>query len=278
MLPALDSLDRHLAAADPEGRELLARIRKHAERYAGPHAIPAFAAYRAMDAADRNELTALLADLTARIDTLRPRHDQRTARQELRLAVLLDQALRAQVAAAPTVNVRDAAMAETILRMLHDGPDRMIVLAANTHLQRLPLRLGPIELPVAGAYLADELGDGYLAIAVTAEGGRTPTRRPSPGPTGVELVDVDLAPPAPGSIESMLTSTGSGLRITDLRPVRAGGVLRAETALRVRRPLPPGAGLTHIRCLDSYTEVPVADAFDLVASVPRIGPLPPDER
>lgn len=275
MLPALDNLDRYLAAVDPDAVETLAGVRRHAEKYAGPFTIAAFAAYRAMESADRDELTLLLAELGTRFDTLRPVYVRRsgtdefeTARHELRLAGLLDQMLRAQSASADgsmahaVVNVRDAAMADTVLRSAR--ADRVVFVAGNPHLQRIPVPLGGgnLELPVAGMYLADELGDDYLAVAMTCAGGRVPTRRAAPEtPRGAEIVDVDLAEPVAGSVEAVLPFAEHGTHLADLRPLRS----TEDTPQR-------------IRSLDSYAEVPVAFAFDLVAAVPTITPLPPDER
>jgi erythromycin esterase len=130
-----------------------------------------------MDAANRNDLTLLLTELAARFDTLRPFYGRRagtagyeTARHELRMAGMLDQMLRAQHRATEgsvahaRLNVRDAAMAETALRLLGRGSDRVVVLAGNTHLQRVPMRLSAqLELPVTGTYLADALRDDYAA-------------------------------------------------------------------------------------------------------------------
>jgi len=47
-------------------------------------------------------------------------------------------------------------MAETALWLLGQGSGRVVVLAGNTHLQRVPMRLSSqLELPVTGTYLAD---------------------------------------------------------------------------------------------------------------------------
>ena len=176
--------------------------------------------------------------------------------------------LRAQSASADgsmahaVVNVRDAAMADTVLRSAR--ADRVVLVAGNPHLQRIPVPLGGgnLELPVAGMYLADELGDDYVAVAMTCAGGRVPTRRAAPEtPRGAEIVDVDLAEPVAGSVEAVLPFAEHGTHVADLRPLRS----TEDTPQR-------------IRSLDSYAEVPVAFAFDLVAAVPTITPLPPDER
>ncbi|BBH63970.1 hypothetical protein ACTI_06550 [Actinoplanes sp. OR16] len=134
-----------------------------------------------------------------------------------------------------------------------EGP-RVVLLAANSHLQRVPLRLGEVEVPVLGSHLAEALGDDFVSIAVTAQGGRTPTRRPAPDePGGVAIVEVELAAPAEGSVEA-LAAGHPGPVLADLRPLRG-----------------TGEGPRRLRVLDSWTEVPVADGFDLVVTLPEIG-------
>ncbi|SNS11072.1 erythromycin esterase family protein [Actinoplanes regularis] len=272
LAPAVEGVSRYLDGVDPGAAQFLEQIRTYAKGWASPHTMAAFAAYRETPAADRDALTVLLSELAARVDALRPIYARRgaaagfaTARHELRLAVLLDQMLRAQLAAVngsgahATVNVRDTAMAETVRHLSREAPagSRMVISAANTHLQRIPISLGgTFEVSVLGSHLAVEQGAGYLSIAVTSIGGRTPTRRPAPGTeTGVEVLTVDLAPPAPGSVEALL-APGEGHvspRITDLRPMRGD----------------PG-GPQRFRNLDSYIELPVADAFDLALVVPEL--------
>jgi hypothetical protein len=73
--------------------------------------------------------------------------------------------------------------------------------------------------------------------------------------------------------------------LDDLEPLRdligsARVVGIGETAHHVReyQQLRNPVGAVPGRALDSYAEVPVAFAFDLVAAVPTITPLPPDER
>ena len=254
MAPALDHLDDVLAAAgDAAGRELLSQVRGRADRFASAFTMPAFAAYASMPIAERDALTLGLAGLAARLDALRPMLVAATGtrafaivRHELRLAVALDQMLRAQLAGTG-LNVRDAAMARTVEWLLEQGAGRMVIGAGNTHVQRRhPL------LPVLGAHLAALLGDGYRAIGVTCHGGVTPTRRRAPdAPAGAETVGVELAPPVAGSVE---TELGERLVVADLRPMRGG------------------PGPDRIRLLDTWAEQPVAEAFDLVLGVPRIAP------
>lgn len=218
LLPPIEGVTRYLTDVDPAALQLLDHIRTYAKSWSSPHTMAAFAAYRETPSADRDALTVLLSELAARVDAMRPLYARRggaagfaTARHELRLAVLLDQMLRAQAAAVSgsgihaAVNVRDTMMAETARHLLTDRT-RLVISAANTHLQRIPISLaGTFEVAVLGSHLVAELGDDYVSIAVTAAAGRTPTRRPAPGTeTGVETLIVDLPEPAPGSLEALL--------------------------------------------------------------------------
>jgi erythromycin esterase len=129
-LPALDNLRRYLSGIDADAVPLVDGIAALAEAYAGEHTLPAYRAYAGIAPADRNRATALLADLATRFDALEAEYTvaggaaaYRTARRELRLAVLLDQGLRgfAGEHAHPKVAARDRGMAETVLELL--GPD-----------------------------------------------------------------------------------------------------------------------------------------------------------
>ncbi|MBL7259823.1 erythromycin esterase family protein [Paractinoplanes lichenicola] len=238
--PALDHLDLHA----PELRQTLSPVRRLVGRFASAYTIPAFTAYREMALIDRDALTLALAEANARFDaTPRPRDETNTiARHELRMVTLLDQMLRAQVAAVEGstahagLNIRDAAMARTVEWILDRTPGRVIVLAANSHIQR---RHPMFE--VLGSHLSALLGEQYRAIGVTAEAGQVATRRLAPdAPAMAETVLVDLEPPAEGSVERL----GPGLHDT-----------RTSTADKIRN-------------LDLYTEGPVAEFFDAVACVP----------
>ncbi|MDP9791764.1 erythromycin esterase [Catenuloplanes nepalensis] len=79
MLPALAGLDAHL---DPGATAALTSLRDLATRWAGPHPMPAFAAYLAMPQPDRDAQTVLLADLSTRMDALRPLHLRATGAPE----------------------------------------------------------------------------------------------------------------------------------------------------------------------------------------------------
>jgi erythromycin esterase len=259
-LTALRNVRDFLASADPAALALVDRVIGQVEAYADEHTLVATRRYTALDRAARDAMTAGLAGLAARLDAL-PRGtaaERDTARHELRLAVLLDQTLRGHAAmaldgdtAAAAAAPRDRAMAETVLRALDRGA-RIVIGAANGHIQRLPhsFPTGPVH--VAGTHLADALGEDYVAIAGTATRGTTTTRAPDPdAPGGVAVLDVELAEPEDGSVEALLP----GPVIADLRGARG------------RMP-----GPDRIRLMDTYQRTAVLDAFDLVAVLDRVSP------
>jgi erythromycin esterase len=260
-LPALDNLRRYLSGIDPDAVPLVDRIASHARAYAGEHTLPAYRAYAGIDHADRDRATALLADLVTRFDALAVEYTvaggaeaYRIARRELRLAALLDQGLRgfAGEHAHPKVAARDRGMAETVLELL--GPDTRIVLAAhNTHIQRTPMVTPSFTLSAMGHHLAHSLGEDYLAMAVTAQAGRTSARRPDPeAPGGVAITSVEL-PPAPDDSVERAFPPCPGPQLVDLRTVRG------------RLP-----GPERIRLSEGFLATPVLEAFDLVVSIPQI--------
>jgi erythromycin esterase len=153
---------------------------------------------------------------------------------------------------------RDAFMAESVLRLLEDGPPdlRVVVASHNIHLQKTPIQGdGAFGHFPQGYHLAQALGADYLAIAATSTGGRTAQIQPDPShPLGFQIQDLPLPPPADGSVEAAL-ATQAPLTIADLRAARAA-VHDAEAFQRLR--------------MEGYfTDVPVFDAFDAVAAVPH---------
>jgi erythromycin esterase len=262
-MTALRNVRDFLEPADPPALPLVDQLIEQVGSYADEHTLVATGRYTALDRAERDGITAGLAGLAARLDAL-PRGAagrRATARHELRLAVLLDQTLRGHAAMAldgdtaqAATSPRDRAMAETVLHTLdRGGPGtRIVVGAANGHVQRIPYALpwGPVH--VTGTHLADALGDAYVAIAGTATAGTTTTRVPDPDdPSGVGVVDVALGPPEDNSIEALL----AGPAIADLRSARG------------RMP-----GPDRLRLMDTYQHTPVLDAFDLVAVLDRVSP------
>ncbi|MEU5260969.1 erythromycin esterase family protein [Amycolatopsis sp. NPDC021455] len=205
-------------------------------------AAPAIHAYLALGTAHRHELTARISELTERLRALRvPYSTVDSDRADIALQCAVNaryaDAFLAAMAAAPGrtyrgANVRDAAMADNVEWILA-REERVVVGAANGHLQRWPYRVPPIineEQVMLGQHLARSLGDRMVVIATTYNGGRVFGHRPRPdGPPGhTEVFYEDVAPfTEPGSLDALLSSTGEPLALLDLRKVpEAGAVAR----------------------------------------------------
>jgi erythromycin esterase len=261
-LPALDSIGRYLETVDADAVPLVGRLVAQVGKFAGEHPLPAYSAYAALGPAERDAITARLAELAGRFDALAVDYCRRggaeayrVARHELRLAGLLDLTMRGYAGDTPDPRVvtRDRGLAETVFWLLDRfGPDTKIVLGAhNSHLQRTPFATPAFALSTMGHHLAHRLGGDYLAVGVTCAAGRTTTRRADPdAPGGVEIAGSDLASAVDGSVEAAMPP---GLQLLDLRPARG-------------RMTGPG----QVRIMDGYQDVAVLDAYDLVVSLPRI--------
>jgi erythromycin esterase len=243
-LPALHSVRRWLAGRGhtPEvavADELVTLMKA----YASEHALHAYAAYAAQPVADRDRATALLAELGVRLAVHRA---GAAVRHELRLAALSDQMMRGDVGA------RDLGMAETVLQMTRSR-EKVVISAANNHVQRTRLTGHGFEMAPLGNHLAAALGEAYVSIALTATAGTTTTRRPDPdAPGGVTVFGAELGPARDDGVEAAF---GDEPRVLDLRAAR--GLMTGPSSIRV---------------MDGHQETDVLNAFDLVVSLPSITP------
>jgi erythromycin esterase len=149
-------------------------------------------------------------------------------------------------------------MAESVLRLLEDGPPelRVVVASHNIHLQKTPITGDDAfgHFP-QGYHLAQALGADYLAIAATSTGGRTAQIQPDPThPRGFQIQDLPLPPAADDSVEAAL-AIRAPLAIADLRAARPS-VDDAES-------------FQWLRMEGYFTDVPVFDAFDAIAAIPQ---------
>lgn len=201
-------------------------------------AAPALQAYFALDCAHRYELTARIGELTERLQAqLVPHSEIDPDRVEVALQCAVTarhaDAFLAYMASSQTrtygaVNVRDAAMADNVEWIL-DREERIVIGAANGHLQRWPYSAPPIlndEQVMLGQHLERLLGDQYVVIASTYNGGRMFLHRPIPaGPPGhTEVFFEDIGPfTDPTSLDVLLASAGEPLALLDLGKVPGDG-------------------------------------------------------
>jgi erythromycin esterase len=262
-LPALEAVAGYLQGADPDALALAEQAIGLVGRYHHPATFQALGRYATLDEAAQDELTATLSRLLARMESMaawQASQEHATALWDLRGAWHLDHLHRdvagrgLQVADA----ARDAFMAESVLRLLQDGPPdlRVVVASHNIHLQKTPIASdGAFGHFPQGYHLAQALAEDYLAIAATSLRGRTAQIQPDPThPLGFQIQDLPLPPAADGSLEAAFTIQAP-LAIADLRAAR-GAVHDAESFGRLR--------------MEGYfTDVPVFDAFDAVAAIPH---------
>lgn len=263
-LPALDEVAVHLRTADPDALPLVDEAREHARGHHDPATFTVLQQYAGRDAAAQDALTAALSRLLARMESMSGQ--QRVAGRgqahsralhHLRGAWHVDH-LHRDVAGrglpvAPAS--RDVYMAESVLRLLDEGPpdSRIVVAAHNVHIQKVPITGDTLGRFPLGHHLANALGDSYVSIGVTCLEGDTAQIRPDPAlPRGFAIDALPLPDPASGSIERAF-DTMSDLAIADLRAARP-----AVTDARLFR---------RIRMEGYFLDVPVLEAFDAVAAI-----------
>jgi erythromycin esterase len=230
-------------------------------------AAPAIHAYLALDPAVRYELTARISELAERIQAARVVYAQRsdgvdTAFRCAATARHTD-AFLAAMATGPTrtyhgANVRDAAMAENVEWILQ-REDRIIVTAANGHIQRWPFWAPPVvneKQTALGEHLAASLGSDMVVIGTCVGGGQLWMHRAIPGgpPGHTEVFTQDVGPLPPDSLDALLAGAEMGSYLLDLRKV-ADRVAGASTIMLGGQPQPidPIAAFDAIAFIDTIT-------------------------
>lgn len=205
-------------------------------------AAPAIHAYVALEPAQRYELTARINDLAERLAAMRVDYpDADFAVQCAVTARHLDGFLAA-IANAPErkyrgANLRDLAMADNVEWIL-EREERLVLVAANGHLQRWPLTVPPFindGLATLGQHLHQRLGDDYVAIASTYGGGEVWLHRSIPDrPLGYTQPFIGRIGPfdEPNSLDTFLAGAGKPLGMLDLRTIPSHGPV-AERFARV---------------------------------------------
>lgn len=260
--PALDAVAEYLRTVDPSALPLVDRARALVSAYYGS-SLEVLERYTTLDSADRDAVTALLSQLLDRLEVLGGHGYERahaTATHHLRGAWRVDLTHRAyseagMLAASAT---RDAFLAESVLRLLAaGGPDTRIVVAChNWHIQRTVVHEDGQRIRPQGYHLAEALGPDYLAIAATGGYGRTTVA--GLGSDGPLFRAAPLPLPETGSIEAELADAVAAVTFADLRAARTA--VAAPESVR------------GLRMADYFLDLPVLEAFDAVAYVPRIGP------
>jgi erythromycin esterase len=286
LLPPLDVVTPFLAAVDPAFLAHLERLRELAAVFGTPDptlfsddfTLASLRRYGEMPVSDRNELTALLADLAARFDAMQLMYIERSdgptfdvVRQHIRMAVQTDAAIRqfselmAGNAAVAEVNIRDRAMADTVEWIL-SREERLVLLAHNGHIQRTFPDISEIGLAptsMMGHHLAAHLGEQYLPIGTTFGSGQlfyyeSKELLDTHGTSKLQWAVYDLPPAGMETIDGLMAASHSEPGILDLRVLTPEDIPLIDAASRMR----------YVQYeLDIHS---VRQAFDLLVNVPQV--------
>ncbi|WP_158893505.1 erythromycin esterase family protein [Amycolatopsis anabasis] len=270
-LPGLDAVVAYLAEADPEFA-VDAGIRETAAAFAPPSALSlpaAITAYGKLAAADRDLLTAGLAELAARMAGRRLEYVRRTtaeayerALRALRITITVDLGIRAMARGdlRTVLFNRDATIADTVEWILR-REDRIVLAAHNGHLQRWPTTLqGESPATPMGMHLADRIGEDYRVIGITNGTGQTLNTSPD-FYTGTLFTD--LEPPRPSSLDALMEASCDRPFATDLRRLSPADTAAVRAA-------------TQQRFGTYYAETSPLDAYDVLVHLPHVTPAEPD--
>ncbi|GIF05552.1 hypothetical protein Asi03nite_30900 [Actinoplanes siamensis] len=259
--------DAYLAGVDPSASAALNDILPLAGRITGSSAVLSAHQWGALGTAEQDALTAGLARLSLRLQTMEPIYIEQTgldayttARRCLNAAVHTDYQLRAMNAffagsGAPCdPSLRERHMAASVQDLAATTVDaRIIVMAHNNHIQKTTAIFdGELTALPMGYYLARNLGSGYRTIALTHTGRHVPEMAfpAEDSPVGFTLEEVGLPTPPDGSIEKALLNAGLGTSPT-------------LTDLHVSTP-----PFSHIRSQSVVMDADLGQAFDLVLASP----------
>ncbi|WP_344867552.1 erythromycin esterase family protein [Amycolatopsis ultiminotia] len=268
-LPALRFVQEYLREVDPDLLPLVEAAISATEPYAGVSNAVSPGRYAAMTISARDAATTALTTLVAYLRALAPVHRQRDegprqtiAEHHAIGAFRIDAHLRELTAmasgTAPSLqsSSRDTYMAATVklLRRLHGDGVKIVLMVHNGHLQRSLFSPAPgMTFPPAGMHLAEEFGDEYFALGLTAGAGTTTGLAPDDSERlGFRVFRQELPPLAEGSVEAALE--GAGSCVVDLRQDRASGE----------------PGPSSIRHAHMFTPVDVVQAFDALVYLPTM--------
>ena len=259
IVPALERVHAELSTADPDAVPLVDRALELARAHHDDETFAMLARYATVPASEQDELSAILSRLLGRLESMAAHLDTlggeaQSTRLDLRGAWYADH-LHRDVAGRGLPGAaasRDAFMAEVVLDQLDRRPDQRIVVAShNVHIQKVPSSESPAGQLPQGCHLAAALGAEYRAIAITGREGRTAQIQMNPErPHGFEIQEVPLTPAPDDSLDAHLSGSGP-LMLTDLRHA------------------PDGAAPHRMRMEGYFLDLPVLDAFDAAAWVPR---------
>ncbi|MCP5500202.1 MAG: erythromycin esterase family protein [Leptospiraceae bacterium] len=266
LFPTLDILNEFFKLADPEASIYLSDIYRIAQNIDGFSTAQSAFFLNQISEEDKNLLTAQINRLLYRLEALAPRHisqygkgQYNTILQHIKSLCYLDynsHAMNRLISGnglSGDMGARDKFMADSVLRRLKETNSKIVLVAHNAHIQKLPISYGDFLscLPM-GQRLADELGDDYIALGITSEGGHTAALYPDEkGKFGFRIENTKLDIPKEGSIEKLLADAQMHNGILGFKNIPRGSNDPKQ-----------------IRFDSDYIETSVFDAFDGIIQIP----------
>ncbi|WP_084605842.1 erythromycin esterase family protein [Agreia bicolorata] len=245
--PSLAPLASILATVDPAATELVQATRQLAAGVVGGSAAASATSWLALDRPAQDALTVHLTRLRARVDALSAVHAiganahlWREANALIDAAATTDVMVRAMADLfSSTGRIDDTTIREVfVARRISEAVetlaagDRIAYVAHNNHIQKTPVVFdGVLTAYSAGSMLADSLGSGYRAIALTHTDDQVPEMSfPAATDIGFRVERADSAPIGEDSVEAACANV---LQSADASVVRWEATGEAET-IRIR--------------------------------------------
>ena len=266
LLPTLEILNEFFLSADPEASIFISDIYRIAKNIDGYSTAQSAFFLNQISEEDKHLLTAQINRLVYRLEALAPQHISRYGESKFKTILHLlksigfldynSHAMNRLISGkglSGDMGVRDKFMADSVLWHLKENNSKIILVAHNAHIQKLPIQYGDFLscLPM-GQRLANELGDEYIAFGLTSIEGHTAALYPDENYNfGFRIENTKLTKPIEESIEKILDDN------------------QLQNGILSFRDIPRGSNdPKRIRFDSEYIETSVFDAFDGMIQIP----------
>ena len=264
--PSLDVINDFFKVADPEGLIFISDIWEITKKIDGFSTAQSAFLLNTLSGQEKDKITSQINRLLYRLEALAPQHISRfgekkykTIHQHLKSICYSDynsHAMNGFISGKGLpgdMGARDKFMADSVLWHLNDSNSKIVLVAHNAHIQKLPIRYGDFLscLPM-GQRLSSELGTDYISLGLTSKTGYTAALFPDEKyKFGFRIENTKLEMPASGSIEKLLEEAN------------------VENGIISFKHIPRGSNdPTLIRFDSEYIETSVIDAFDGLIQIP----------
>jgi erythromycin esterase len=264
--PSLEVINEFFKVADPEALFFISDIWEITKKIDGFSTAQSAFLLNNLSETEKNKITSQINRLLYRLEALAPQHISRfgaqkykTIHHHLKSICYLDynsHAMNGLISGkglSGDMGARDKFMADSVIWHLNDSNSKIVLVAHNAHIQKLPIQYGDFLscLPM-GQRLSSELGNDYISLGLTSKNGYTAALFPDENyKFGFRIEKTELKNPVSGSIEKLLEEA------------------HVESGIISFKQIPRGSNdPTLIRFDSEYIETSVLDAFDGLIHLP----------